>query len=59
VGLPSLASAINIDKDYIEQYIEPWLIHLGFVVRSRSGRVITERGLAYLRAAEAASAEGE
>lgn len=48
IGLDSLAVKTNIDPRTIEDVNEPYLIRLGFMERSKGGRVITEAGEAHL-----------
>lgn len=48
VGLAALATGVNIDVPTISNIIEPYLVQTGMVNRTRSGREITERGLAWL-----------
>ncbi|NOY14947.1 MAG: Holliday junction branch migration DNA helicase RuvB [bacterium] len=45
VGLDTLATSISEDKKTIEDFYEPYLIQLGFLKRTRQGRVATK--LAY------------
>lgn len=45
VGLETIAAAIAEDKDTIEEVIEPYLLQLGFIQRTKQGRMATE--LAY------------
>lgn len=47
-GIYALSSTLPVDKTYIEQYIEPMLIKNKLIVKTRSGRVITEDGLKYI-----------
>lgn len=47
MGLASLASALNEDKATIEDEVEPFLLKLELIMRSASGRVLTEKGLNY------------
>lgn len=47
-GLDSLAVKTNLDPKTISEVNEPFLILLGFVERSKSGRIITELGVKYL-----------
>lgn len=42
VGVETIAAAISEDRDTIEDMIEPFLIQLGFIDRTRRGRVATE-----------------
>lgn len=48
VGLDSLATFANEDKQTIERTVEPYLIHEGLISRTKRGRVITEEGRRYL-----------
>lgn len=48
VGLKTLAVAVSEDPDTIEDVYEPFLIQIGFINRTPSGRVVTERGFRYL-----------
>ena len=47
VGLETLAAAVGEDKGTLEDVVEPYLIHEGFLARTPRGRVAT-RGLASL-----------
>ena len=40
VGVNTLCSALNIDRQTIEKKIEPWLIQKGLVLRTVKGRVL-------------------
>ena len=48
VGLDTLAAAVGEDKGTLEDVVEPYLIHCGFLTRTPRGRVATERALAHL-----------
>ncbi|MCK9279158.1 MAG: AAA family ATPase [Melioribacteraceae bacterium] len=48
IGSKSLAQAIDEDEDTLENSIEPYLVKLGFMVRTPQGRYITEEGKEYL-----------
>lgn len=48
VGLDTLATIANEDKDTVEKTIEPYLIHEGLMVRTKRGRILTEEGRRYL-----------
>jgi Holliday junction DNA helicase RuvB len=50
VGAESIATALSEQRQTIEDAIEPFLVQLGFVMRSRKGRVVTEAGLQHLHA---------
>jgi Holliday junction DNA helicase RuvB len=43
VGLETLAAAVGEDKGTIEDVVEPYLIHQGFLDRTPRGRVATQR----------------
>ena len=45
VGLSTLAASIGEDRDTIEDYYEPFLMQIGFLLRSPRGRIATK--LAY------------
>lgn len=47
-GLETLAAATAIDKETIEEVIEPYLMQTGFIKRTPKGRVATDRSLEYL-----------
>jgi len=42
VGLNSLAVSINEDKTTIEDVIEPYLIQIGYLLRTARGRIATD-----------------
>lgn len=48
VGLTTLAIAIGEEPDTIEAVVEPYLVRLGFVLRSPRGRQITSAGYRHL-----------
>lgn len=48
-GLSSIATALQENMQTVESYIEPYLIEIGFVKRTQNGRVITEKGIEFLR----------
>ncbi len=47
VGLETLAAAVGEDKGTIEDVVEPYLIHQGFLDRTPRGRVATRRAREY------------
>lgn len=47
-GIRALGAALHEEPDTIEQVYEPYLLRLGFIERSPSGRLLTSRGRAYL-----------
>ncbi len=48
-GIRALAAALHEDPDTLEHVYEPYLLRLGFVERSLRGRLLTPRGISYLR----------
>ena len=48
VGLETLAAAVGEDKGTIEEIVEPFLIHQGFLDRTPRGRVATRRAREHL-----------
>ncbi len=49
VGLDTLATSISEDKKTIEDVYEPFLIQLGFLKRTRQGRVVTSLAYKHLK----------
>lgn len=47
VGLDSLAVSINEESETIEDVYEPYLIQLGYLIRTPRGRMVTELGYAH------------
>lgn len=48
VGVNSLGAALEEDRGTIEDVYEPYLIKLGLISRTSSGRVITEKGIKHI-----------
>jgi len=48
VGLDTLAAAVGEDKGTLEDVVEPYLIHCGFLLRTPRGRVATDRAHEHL-----------
>jgi Holliday junction DNA helicase RuvB len=48
VGINSLAAALNDDSGNIEDVYEPHLLSIGFLIRTPSGRVVTETAYRHL-----------
>ncbi len=48
VGVETIAAAMSEDRDTIEDMIEPYLIQLGFIDRTRRGRVATSLSYKHL-----------
>ena len=51
VGLDTLAAAVGEDKGTLEDIVEPFLIHHGYLDRTPRGRVATSRATEFWRAA--------
>lgn len=51
VGIETLASTLNESTTNVEQMIEPFLLQQGFIERTKSGRIITDKGRAHLAGA--------
>lgn len=47
-GVTALAAGLHEDPDTIEYVYEPYLLRLGFIERSPRGRILTDKGRAYL-----------
>jgi holliday junction DNA helicase RuvB len=48
VGLTTMAAALNDDKGNIEEVYEPYLLSIGFLTRTPSGRMVTEEACRHL-----------
>lgn len=44
VGLSTMATSLSEDRQTIEDFIEPYLIQLGFIQKTPKGRTVTEMG---------------
>lgn len=49
IGIETLSSTLSEDKRTIEEYIEPYLLQIGFVKKTPRGRVLTAAALSYLK----------
>ncbi|HJK87325.1 MAG TPA: Holliday junction branch migration DNA helicase RuvB [Candidatus Megaira endosymbiont of Hartmannula sinica] len=52
VGAGTIAAGLSEQKDVIEDTIEPYLIQIGFIKRTKSGREITSKARTYLTQAK-------
>jgi len=52
VGLGNIAASIYEDDRTIEEVYEPYLIKIGFLKRTKQGRLITEKGREYISSLE-------
>lgn len=48
VGVETLASALSEDRRTIEEFIEPYLLQIGFIKKTPRGRVVTPKGCKHL-----------
>jgi Holliday junction DNA helicase RuvB len=49
VGIEALAATLNQEDDTLTDVVEPFLLKIGFVARTRQGRCATERAYKHLR----------
>ena len=49
VGIDTIASALSEDKQTIEEFIEPYLLQMGFLRKTPRGRMITPRAMRHLQ----------
>ena len=48
LGVETIASSLAEDRETIEQFIEPYLLQLGFIKKSSRGRMLTPKALNHL-----------
>lgn len=48
IGIETLASSLSEDKRTIEEYIEPYLLQIGFIKKTTRGRVLTPQAMDHL-----------
>jgi Holliday junction DNA helicase RuvB len=48
VGVEALAATLNEEKDTLVEVVEPYLLKIGFIKRTRSGRVVGRAAYAHL-----------
>ena len=58
VGIEALAATLNEDRDTLEDVVEPYLLQIGFLARTRQGRRLTAAGAAHV-GSSAGAAGGE
>ena len=59
VGLEAIAATINDEAETLAEVVEPFLLKIGFVVRSPNGRKATAAAYAHLGHALPASSTGQ
>ncbi|MEX1056963.1 MAG: Holliday junction branch migration DNA helicase RuvB [Natronospirillum sp.] len=47
VGIESLAAALSEERETLEDVVEPYLIQLGFIIRTARGRMVTPQAYQY------------
>lgn len=52
VGLDTLEAIMPVAKKQIKEYIEPYLLKKGYIVRTSAGRMITTKGLQVMKEAK-------
>ena len=48
VGIETISAALSIDQGTIEDYIEPYLLNIGFIQRTPRGRVLNDNAIEHL-----------
>ena len=59
VGIETLSSTISEDRRTIEEFIEPYLLQIGFIKKTSRGRIVTNIGLEHLKLPFASSQDQE
>lgn len=49
VGVETLASTLSEDRQTIEEFVEPYLLQLGFIKKTPRGRIVTHRAFTHLK----------
>lgn len=49
IGIETLATSLSEDRRTIEEYVEPYLIQIGFVKKTSRGRMLTPQALSHLK----------
>lgn len=49
VGVETIASALSEDRRTIEEFIEPYLLRIGFIKKTPRGRIVTPKGCKHLK----------
>jgi len=48
VGVETISSALSEDRRTIEEFIEPYLLRIGFIKKTTRGRIVTPKGCKHL-----------
>ena len=49
VGIETIGAAIGEDKETLEDVYEPYLLQIGFLARTKRGRIVTDAGIEHLK----------
>ena len=49
VGVETISMSMSEDRRTIEEFIEPYLLQLGFIKKTPRGRVVTPKGLSHIK----------
>lgn len=49
IGIETLSSSLAEDKRTIEEYIEPYLLQIGFIKKTSRGRVLTSQAITHMK----------
>ena len=59
VGLSTIAAITGDEASTIEDFLEPYLLQIGFIERTPRGRIVTPRAVEHLRCIEASNIRGD
>lgn len=48
-GVETISMALTEDRQTVEEFIEPYLLQIGFIKKTPRGRVVTSKGLAHIK----------
>ncbi|MEN9328595.1 MAG: hypothetical protein RI947_1403 [Candidatus Parcubacteria bacterium] len=51
IGIETIASSLSEDRQTVEEFIEPYLLQLGFIKKTPRGRVVTQAAFKHLKIA--------
>ena len=57
--MTAIAATINEESQTLVDVVEPFLLKIGFVIRTSAGRRATPQGMAHVGAAEDGSSSGD
>jgi len=55
LGIETISSSLSEDKQTIEEFIEPYLLQIGYIKKTPRGRIVTQRALEHLNISSATS----